>query len=79
MTNLFLVPLLNNTNMLSDQTVDLELSNPVGGFLTSPSEATLTIATVYAGPGRRLLRPAQLHRQRGGADGVHHPRFAATA
>ena len=51
MTNLFLVPLLNNTNMLSDQTVDLELNNAVGGFLSSPSEATLTIATAYAGPG----------------------------
>jgi uncharacterized repeat protein (TIGR01451 family)/uncharacterized delta-60 repeat protein len=51
MTNLFLVPLLNNVNMLSDQTVDLELANPVGGFLATPSEATLTIATVYAGPG----------------------------
>ena len=54
MTNLFLIPLLNNTNMLSDQTVDLELSNPVGGFLAAPSEATLTIAT------------AQLLRQRSG-------------
>ena len=50
-TNLFLVPLLNNTNMLSDQTVDLELSNPTNAFLTTPSSATLTIATVYAGPG----------------------------
>jgi uncharacterized repeat protein (TIGR01451 family) len=50
-TNLFLVPLLNNPNMLSDQTVDLELSNAVGGFLTTPSSATLTIATVNAGPG----------------------------
>ncbi|MGA2540612.1 MAG: Calx-beta domain-containing protein [Verrucomicrobiota bacterium] len=50
-TNLWLVPLFNNTNMLSDQTVDLELSNSIGGFLTTPSEATLTIATVYAGPG----------------------------
>ena len=51
MTNLFLVPLLNNTNMLSDRTVDLELSSPAGGFLTTPSQATLTIATAYAGPG----------------------------
>jgi hypothetical protein len=50
-TNLFLVPLLNNTNMLSDQTVDLEMSNAIGGFLTTPSSATLTIASVYAGPG----------------------------
>ena len=50
-TNLFLVPLLNNPNMLSDQTVDLELSNSMGGFLATPSPATLTIATVYAGPG----------------------------
>jgi uncharacterized delta-60 repeat protein/uncharacterized repeat protein (TIGR01451 family) len=51
MTNLFLVPLLNNINMLSDRTVDMELSNPVGGFLAAPSQALLTIATVYAGPG----------------------------
>ena len=51
MTNLLLVPLLNNVNMQSDETVDLELSNATSGFLTSPSEATLTIATVYAGPG----------------------------
>jgi uncharacterized delta-60 repeat protein/uncharacterized repeat protein (TIGR01451 family) len=51
MTNLFLVPLLNNVNMLSDRTVDLELTDAIGGFLATPSEATLTIATVYAGPG----------------------------
>ena len=51
MTNLFLVPLINNTMMLSDQTVDLELTSAVGGFLATPSEATLTIATAYAGPG----------------------------
>jgi uncharacterized repeat protein (TIGR01451 family)/uncharacterized delta-60 repeat protein len=50
-TNLFLVPLLNNLNMLNDETVDLELTDPVGAFLAAPSQATLTIATVYAGPG----------------------------
>ena len=50
-TNLFVIPLLNSTNMLNDATVDLELANPTNGFLVTPSEATLTIATVNAGPG----------------------------
>jgi uncharacterized delta-60 repeat protein/uncharacterized repeat protein (TIGR01451 family) len=50
-TNLFVIPLLNNPNMHNDQTVDLELSNPTNAFLTAPSSATLTIATVNAGPG----------------------------
>jgi uncharacterized delta-60 repeat protein len=50
-TNLLVIPILNDTNMFQDTTVDLELAAATGGFLITPSEATLTIATVYAGPG----------------------------
>jgi uncharacterized delta-60 repeat protein/uncharacterized repeat protein (TIGR01451 family) len=51
MTNDFLVPLLNATNMFSDQTVDLEMSNPSNTIIGSPSSATLYIDSVYNGPG----------------------------
>jgi len=51
MTNYFLVPMLNPTNMFSDQTVDLEMNNPSNTFIGSPGSATLTIAAVYGGPG----------------------------
>jgi uncharacterized repeat protein (TIGR01451 family)/uncharacterized delta-60 repeat protein len=51
MTNYFLVPMLNPTNLFSDQTVDLEMSNSSNTFIGSPSSATLTIASVYGGPG----------------------------
>ena len=47
----FNVPLLNATNMFSDQTVQLELSNSVNASLASPSNATLTIANIYTSPG----------------------------
>ena len=51
MTNYFLVPMLNPTNMFSDQTVDLEMSNLSNTFPGSPISATLTIESVYKGPG----------------------------
>jgi uncharacterized repeat protein (TIGR01451 family)/uncharacterized delta-60 repeat protein len=51
MTNYFLVPLLNASNMFSPQTVDLEMSNPSNTFIGSPSSAILTIDNVYGGPG----------------------------
>jgi uncharacterized repeat protein (TIGR01451 family)/uncharacterized delta-60 repeat protein len=51
LTNYFLVPIINATNMFSDQTVDLEMSNSVGAFLGAPSSATLTINSVFKGPG----------------------------
>ncbi len=79
MTNLFLVPLLNNTNMLSDQTVDLELSNPVGGFLADAQPGHADHCHRLCRPRRRQLRPAQLYRQRGGADGADQPAFGPTA
>jgi hypothetical protein len=47
----FNVPLLNATNMFSDQTVDLELTSPTNAVLGSPSSATLTIAAVFTAPG----------------------------
>ena len=43
----FLVPMLNPSNVLSDQTVDLEMNNPSNTFIGSPSSAILTIS---AGP-----------------------------
>jgi uncharacterized delta-60 repeat protein/uncharacterized repeat protein (TIGR01451 family) len=51
LTNLFVIPLLDNPKMFNDATVDLELANPTNCFLVSPSQSTLTIATVNAGPG----------------------------
>ena len=50
MTNYFLVPLLNATNMFSAQTVDLEMSNPSNTIIGSPASATLYIDSVYNGP-----------------------------
>jgi uncharacterized repeat protein (TIGR01451 family) len=47
----FLVPMLNASNMFANETVDLEMINPSNTFLASPSSATLTIASVYSGPG----------------------------
>jgi uncharacterized delta-60 repeat protein len=51
-TNLpFNVPLLNATNMFSDQTVALFLTNPANTLIEAPSNAVLTIGNVYTGPG----------------------------
>jgi uncharacterized repeat protein (TIGR01451 family) len=52
------VPLLNNPNMFADATVNLQLSNPVNAILTTPSQATLTIATVYSSPGQASFSQA---------------------
>jgi uncharacterized repeat protein (TIGR01451 family)/uncharacterized delta-60 repeat protein len=51
MTNYFLVPILNASNMFSAQTVDLEMTNASNAFIGAPSSATLTIASVFNGPG----------------------------
>jgi uncharacterized delta-60 repeat protein len=51
-TNLYFdVALLNPTNLFSDQTVGLELAYPTNTLIESPSNAILTIANVYTGPG----------------------------
>jgi uncharacterized repeat protein (TIGR01451 family)/uncharacterized delta-60 repeat protein len=43
MTNYFLVPMLNASNMLSNATVNLEMSDPSNTFIGPPSSAILTI------------------------------------
>jgi uncharacterized delta-60 repeat protein len=47
----FDVPLLNATNMFSDLTVGLFMTNPVNTLIEAPSNAVLTIANVLTGPG----------------------------
>ncbi len=51
MTNYFLIPLLDSASMYSDQTVALGLINPSNTYIGSPSSATLTIASIFSGPG----------------------------
>jgi uncharacterized repeat protein (TIGR01451 family)/uncharacterized delta-60 repeat protein len=50
-TNDFLVPLLNASNMFSDQTVDIELAAASNTFVGSPSSALLTISSVSTNAG----------------------------
>ena len=51
MTNYFLIPLLDSASMYSDHTVALGMINPSNTFIGSPSSATLTIASIFSGPG----------------------------
>jgi len=53
MTNYFLIPLLNPANVYSDETVDLEMNNPSNTVIVTNvlSSATLTVASIYGGPG----------------------------
>jgi len=49
------VPLLDNPDMFADATVGLQLSSPVNAILTTPSQATLTIASVFSSPGQAIF------------------------
>ncbi len=52
-TNYFIVPLINDTTMYQDATVNLQLTDAAGAnvILSTPSQATLTIASVYQSAG----------------------------